>query len=150
MRRIGLTVLSLCFWLCQNGCMDYLGKQVSDPAAEKSSPRTNIREPESELAAQKRNNAILTSRVNELVKREQELSKLINDLRLDNRQQKIQLETLRTAPAERDAYRKRAEDLAAEVTRLKKKIAELEQTIERLRQAAERLPAEAKAEPPDQ
>ena len=135
MRHLGaiIAVLAGCV-AC--GCGDLQPAQRSDPETELADMRKRLRELEARLGVERTNNEALAGRINELVLRDRELTDRIAKLNLIKEQQERQIETLKSAPAERDAYRKLAQQLTLEVKRLAEKVQELERQAERLTQGA--------------
>jgi len=133
--------------LASSGCEPGQVAEPADPRVEVSRLHKTIREMEAELASVKNNDAILKARINELSAREQELAARLNKLKLINEEQAKQIETLRTAPAERDAYKTRVEILTLEVNRLAAKIIELNRRIAELQHAADLREAQQTTRP---
>lgn len=97
-------------------------------------------------AALRSEQALLQSRVKELLAREQLLSNEVNRLRFMNAQQQKQIRALAQAPADRDRYQAQAEKLTLEAARLRKEVQTLRRTIAALR-TGQAGPATAPAEP---
>ena len=70
-------------------------------------------------------NRLLSAKVDELKARESMLADRLRALQFANRQLAMQIETLSKAPAERDAYKAKAERLAIELRKLEEQFARL-------------------------
>jgi uncharacterized coiled-coil protein SlyX len=110
------------------GCLNGLGKPAAPPAspatrpADASALARQVKDLQDELAALKRENAILAAREQELLGRDRALSKELIDLQFAGVQQARTIEALSSAPAERDRYQKQVEELTEEVARLRQQV----------------------------
>ena len=129
------------------GCGPAKQQAASAPAAPRDSagpPRSagaderRIALLESELTDAKTQNDVLTSQIEEQGAREKRLSDEVNRLRFVNTQLENQVRALASAPIDRDLYKKRCDELTAEVNSLR----------QRLGLPPLRLPASAPAELP--
>jgi len=94
---------------------------------------SDIRTLKKELEAVKTQNIILAARLEEQLAREKRFSEQVNRLKFLNAQQRVQIEALADAPLQRDASIEEAEQLRAEVDRLKQRVEELKAIITVLR-----------------
>ena len=147
MWRIGLRALAVYSSLLVAGCTPEFPKEPADPATEISNLRKEIRETNAQLASERDKNAILSANVKELSDRDRQLSSKLQELKLANEQQEKLIETLRTAPAERDTYRTRVEVLTLELNRLAGKIIELKRQIVALEKTANERAMQATSMP---
>lgn len=138
MRRMRRVLWLLCAGAAlAGGCRWRLGSEKDKeppppPVSQEAALREQIEDLRQQVATLKAENAIHTSRIKELLIRNEALAKGLREQQFANAQQEKQIEALAPAPKERDAYKAQVLELTMERARLARKVADLESLLTRL------------------
>ncbi len=111
------------------GCLQQESRSDTDQGASAQQDSHEIKKLRGENTALTNEKRLLKERLDEQLAREKRLSAELNRLKYLTARQEVQIKALADAPVERDAYRKRCEELTLQLAQLQKKIAQLQETI---------------------
>jgi len=134
--RLGAAIVLCIPLILSAGCDQFnLRSRQAPPVQKESDPTPDADHLSGQLQAARDENTILSARLEEQLSRERLLSDRLTSLKFLNRRQQEQIKALSDAPGERDALRRRNDELSAEIARLNARIKELAAEVASLKSA---------------